>query len=252
MLFAAVVSLMLFASQAAAITTTINDGYWGATETDRATNGARDVVGTFSAFNIDKAVVSVTPSLLTIDIYTNFDPTRRNTGDWTTGTDLDIDHGDLFLSTDGWNPFGTGPYSSDDSSNGEDWELALVMDDHEGEVGDSGTAGLYAVGGILETDYPQHFREGQETQVDVQESKYIGAGRWQYLANDPYAILRYTIAWTTVAPLMDGYELGIHWTMTCGNDVIEGGAAVPEPGTMALLGMGLLGAVPLRRKNKAQ
>jgi hypothetical protein len=46
--------------------------------------------------------------------------------------------------------------------------------------------------------------------------------------------------------------IGLHWTMECGNDVInvtdnEPFAPVPEPSTMVLLGMGALGAI-LRKK----
>lgn len=49
--------------------------------------------------------------------------------------------------------------------------------------------------------------------------------------------------------------IGIHWTMQCGNDVIDVRddtpfAPVPEPSTFALLGMGMLGAA-LRRKFSA-
>ncbi len=48
-----------------------------------------------------------------------------------------------------------------------------------------------------------------------------------------------------------GYDLGLRWTMTCANDVIEGGvtvASVPEPGTITLFGLGLLGFAGLVRK----
>ena len=49
--------------------------------------------------------------------------------------------------------------------------------------------------------------------------------------------------------------IGIHWTMQCGNDVIDVRddtpfVPVPEPSTFALLGMGMLG-VALRRKFSA-
>lgn len=51
-------------------------------------------------------------------------------------------------------------------------------------------------------------------------------------------------------PLHGG--VGLHWTMQCGNDVIDVRdntpfAPIPEPSTMALLGMGMLG-VALRKK----
>jgi hypothetical protein len=48
--------------------------------------------------------------------------------------------------------------------------------------------------------------------------------------------------------------LGLHWTMLCGNDVVEvqvdGGQQVPEPGTMLLAGCGLIALAAFRRKFK--
>ena len=44
-------------------------------------------------------------------------------------------------------------------------------------------------------------------------------------------------------------EMGFHWTMACGNDVVEGGGTpVPEPATMLLVGSGLLGLAGYGRK----
>ena len=45
-------------------------------------------------------------------------------------------------------------------------------------------------------------------------------------------------------------EFGFHYTMTCGNDVIEGAASapMPEPGTVFLLGAGLIAMAGFGRK----
>jgi hypothetical protein len=174
-----------------------------------------------------------------VDIYTRY---LDNIGQYQTAL------GDLFISTDGWNPAGTAPRYEEDNfySGGECWEYALVMDSHSPNPGQSelsGIVSLYAVSenkNIVLSSAPSGYvyRYGQEVQYKATDiDTVLATGEWSignWGAPDADDFLRFVIDYDF------GDKLGFHWTMTCGNDVIEGAAPVPEPATMLLLGTGLV------------
>ena len=63
----------------------------------------------------------------------------------------------------------------------------------------------------------------------------------------------YFLTITTDLSKIDGWssvqEWGLHWTMACANDVIEGSfSPVPEPATALLFGAGLAGLAAFGRR----
>jgi hypothetical protein len=130
-----------------AYTASFTDGFQGGI----TPSGYTDVVGNFNAFNIDHLDYITNNGHNTIQIVGSyFSTTPQNR----LGTFL----GDLFISTNGWNPFGpAAPYANDTMANGETWELAAVLDNRNFSS-TSGILSLYAVNinNIIGSYYDAH------------------------------------------------------------------------------------------------
>ena len=214
-----IMAFFLLAIPMSAQAFTINDNYWGADPTD---NTERDVIGLDSDYGISGMDVSYSSGSLVVDIYSRY---LDNIGSHQTAL------GDLFISNDGWNPFGPQPYTQDNSTNGEDWEYALVM-------GDNGNAILYDVfdPNIVLASAGGAYRAGQEVQYNARDQNSLATGSYEFFnlgGSDTDDFIRYTIDFDFGGPL------GFHYaSATCANDVIEG--SIPEPASILLLGSGLI------------
>lgn len=232
--------LAINAPQAMATSTTITDTYIGA---DPTHNWAHvDSLGA-ADFNLTKMVVDFENNKMKVDIY----------ADRYFGKTLPFEStllGDLFISTNGIKAYPNNDSRLDTKATGEQWEWVAALDTHNKT---SGLLGLYLVdqNKIVDSnlqglpDSQWVYRAGQEWIYDTTGLTSITTGTWS--RDNEKLSLSFNM------PNWDVTEFGLHWGMSCGNDVIEGTAAapVPEPATMLLFGTGLTGLAAMRRKKKA-
>jgi len=241
-----VAALVSISSMASAYSSwTIADNYIGADPTHNSWDG-KDVVGDNNLFGVDRMEIKLEDKLLTIDIYSYY---FDNIGKYETSL------GDLFISNDGWNPYGDAPYVNDNSTNGEDWEYAFHINrDAQGNL----TGALYDIQNaqdhIVLSSAPSGYiyRVGQEVLVNTNGLNSVASGNVN-IVDVPNSGLDYLSISFDISALhmKPGDLMGLHWGMSCGNDVIEGAfdpGIVPEPSTVFLIGIGLLGVLGIGRK----
>jgi hypothetical protein len=257
-IFGLIVLTILIGPMAATAAYTIDDSganaYWGGISWD-GSGSTRDVIG--RGYAVDGINVIFTGNTMTVEVIgPYFSSTGAGSSQWSQSNA----YGDLCISSTGWHVstndspnYPTDTFKTDGS---EGWNY--VVGPKWNQTQTSTTPGVYNLDFSIPTGSPNAF-QFTETQLGVQAAGRALQG-WKGGHGNTFfetatitpdtndSMLIYTFDDTFLA----GKTLGLHWTMICGNDVVEGQVTVPpqvpEPATIVLIGFGLAGLGLYRRR----
>ncbi len=204
------------------------------------------------AFDTEYLYYKLSGSILSLGLQTGFNVTdgyQQYGSGWYYGGDLALSFDGATIGDDSTYEYGVdfGLYTKDYSSVNKSFLNTTGQVDMGGTIGEFGTdaEGMYSVSTWNNNVYSGH-HISDPFAIDV------GSLHTSLLSNDSNS--SGNMFWRTVSFDMSGLgtDIDVHWTMSCGNDNINGGFSVPEPSLLSLLGIGLLGlGLVRRRKAKA-
>jgi hypothetical protein len=216
-----------------------------------------DVIqGAQGEFDVDNMTITRSGSSMTVRLKGSYFTNVKNTSS-------DVSNygpGDLYISSKGWKTTDSGdPHHSNDvfDITREGWNYVISFTDKKvyrlnpaATFVDNQTNSDMPGADIFETNIYPHSPAGY-----VYRTSQAWRGGYD---GDPLesAIVTYGtdyLDFTFDFALLDlsASDFGLHWAARCGNEILEGSdppASVPEPMTMLLLGLGLIGVAGIRRK----
>jgi len=210
-----------------------SDTYWGGTVVNSSPTTYGDVIG-YPEFSLDGMTITLNSNTMTVVI----------TGDYFKRQGLAASYGpgDLYIDKNGWSVSGIVPHYYDDIfSISEGWDYVIHWDTN------TLTGGIYNINfsTIIPTSAPSNhvYRKDQ-----AWSGGYGQSVPGKVTGSIDSSSITYSFDTTNLGL---GSEFGLHWTMKCGNDVVEGKVQTPEPATIILLGAGLVGlGAKFRRRQK--
>ena len=221
-----------------------------------------DTVGSPDTYDILNLTASIDSDNLTVSVLTRF----------VENSDSVVQYGDLMLSTSGYKPYGSPPYTLDSTSTTETtWNYVVstssaVPYDPDNPTGwgiGNGTLYKNPTSLKLSNDVPQDtglYKTNQYVLHETGGTAYSNVGvsiGYSAIYNgvdyDTGTLLTYIIPLSDIelvggAPL-ENTGVAIRWAMTCANDIAEA-YVIPEPETLALFLSGLLSLVLVTRLTK--
>ncbi|NBD38680.1 MAG: PEP-CTERM sorting domain-containing protein [Verrucomicrobia bacterium] len=260
------ISALLFSGAALSAQAVFPDLYWGGDPTSNKSVYQADVIGEGDVFDLTGFNLRYNDltDVLDVQIHGNyFDDLLADADEL-----LDTYMGDLFISTDGLSWIDGEEATLDDFYGQPDattWEYAATLGTYDNAQGhlDGVDSDNPMSGSLLSVTDPdtniELSKAGRGVFRGNQEVRYIGGGASQvpvsWFFSDDHSFLQISIA-DAGSVFGDADEIGFHWTMSCGNDVLEFSmpgniTPVPEPSLIGILGIGgLFGFLWMRRRRQ--
>lgn len=207
----ALLSLPVLSSRAA-VPHIINDSgsgliYWGGKYVNIKPSQRGDVIGRRS--QVDRMEVIMKDDIVTVKITGPYFRNYALDANRTRG----IPPGDLYIASQGWKVKGVPPYSDDVFEPSEGWDHVVSFTNKSlHKLNFSDIIWTQPQSGIKKFRANQAWRGGYGERLDDAVVELT----------DTYLSFTFSIRNMRLGP-----EIGLHWTMMCGNDIIEGSAPLP-------------------------